>query len=906
MSKINAAIANIDKAICDNISQFDPTDRGLLSQNILAQLRNLVEHTALRAYAGPMDMDVTYPNLTAGITYIKTQGNLNFLNKFHRLLQISASHYTLDGGNSERLMLKYYEYLLRIKGYLSTEHNLTVLANIQDFPIDLDPSLTEYHRKITEKIDDLPNGGNKGSSDRYYIHKVKPFFVNQRVFYEVTFHNANDRASKFDRVIAFTSIDISINYAARLTLVNDYIEVLGKKMPIKIISQWAVSIRPCEINNFAKILGEQINMQRSNAEYRELVRYLSESHTSLVELIDSPDDYYSQIRSRVTKTAQNIRIFAILDKVRAISINKKAGRNMLRYLLWRLNNKIIKLQYDYEGCSLLSDLNLSFKCIPFDQMPFNTSLVNHNPRITDLFECIDATDREHELLARNIKNNVEHRGILYTPIDELSSFDDIESLAQLHNSKLYYKHTHRRIESYKKYMYIKGYEDDTLNIIKKLVDLSSDGVDGYTSSVDAWLSESAYYIDSPEKKEALRQLFSESKVALIYGAAGTGKSTMINHISTHFHDKDKLYLANTNPAIDNLVRKVSAPNCTFKTIAKQLSRSNDDDTEYDVLFIDECSTVSNSDLLAVLERTKFKLLVLVGDVYQIESILFGNWFSVAKFFIPQPSIFELTEPFRANNDQLLDLWDRVRNINEDILEHITKNDYSAELNESVFKQSKKDEIILCLNYDGLYGINNVNKFLQTSNDSLPVDWGVATYKVGDPILFNELDRFKPVIYNNLKGKIAKIVLYEDAIQFDIELDKAISEFDVQGLELEWIGNSEDNKSVVRFVVYKHKSTDEDDESVNTIVPFQVAYAVSIHKAQGLEYSSVKIVITDEIEEAVTHNIFYTAITRAKDNLKIYWTPEVEKKILSTLEHKVNQRDVALLTAKYSLTPNARP
>jgi DNA replication protein DnaC len=907
MSKINTAIANIDRAICDNISQFDPTDRGLLSQNILAQLRNLVEHTALRALSGPMDMEVNYENLTAGIAFIKTQGNLSFLNKFHRLLQISASHYTLDGGNSERLMLKYYEYLLRIKGYLRSEHNLTILSNIEDFPVDLDPSLREYHLKITEKIDDLKqNGSKKAFSDRYYIHKVKPFFVNQRVLYEVTFHNANDRSSKFDRVIAFTSIDISYNYAARLTLINDSIDILGKKMPIKIISHWSVSIRPCEINNFARILDEQINMQVTNVEYRELTDYLTRSHTTLVDLIDSPSEHYMQVRNRATKTAKNVRIFAALDKARALSLDNKPGSNMIRYLLLRLNNKILKQQYQNEACSLLSGLNLAFGCIPFDQMPFNTSLLNHNPRISDLFECIDPSGREHELLARSIKNNVEHRGLLYTPIDELKNFDDIDELVGTYNKRLYYKHTHRRLETYKKYMYIKGYEDDTRSIINKLVDLSTTGLNGYTSSVDAWLSESAYTIDSPEKKEALRRLFSNSKVALVYGAAGTGKSTMINHISNYFHDKEKLYLANTNPAIDNLVRKVSAPNCTFKTIAKQLSSANDDDTEYDVLFIDECSTVSNSDLLKVLERVKFKLLVLVGDVYQIESIMFGNWFSVTKFFIPEPSIFELIQPFRANNDQLLDLWGRVRNIDEDILEHITKHDYSAVLNETVFQQSENDEIILCLNYDGLYGINNVNKFLQSSNPSSPVDWGVATYKVGDPILFNELDRFKPVIYNNLKGKIADIVLYEDAIQFDIELDKAITEFDVQGLELEWVGNSEDNKSIIRFVVYKHKSTDEDDESVNTIVPFQIAYAVSIHKAQGLEYSSVKIVITDEVEEAVTHNIFYTAITRAKDNLKIYWTPEVEKKILGSLEHKINKRDVALLSAKYGLTPSTRP
>ena len=67
-----------------------------------------------------------------------------------------------------------------------------------------------------------------------------------------------------------------------------------------------------------------------------------------------------------------------------------------------------------------------------------------------------------------------------------------------------------------------------------------------------------------------------------------------------------------------------------------------------------------------------------------------------------------------------------------------------------------------------------------------------------------------------------------------------------------------------------------------MVLFQVADAVSIHKAQGLEYSSVKIIITDEVDELITHSIFYTAITRAQNKLKIYWTPEVEQKVLSSI------------------------
>jgi len=47
-----------------------------------------------------------------------------------------------------------------------------------------------------------------------------------------------------------------------------------------------------------------------------------------------------------------------------------------------------------------------------------------------------------------------------------------------------------------------------------------------------------------------------------------------------------------------------------------------------------------------------------------------------------------------------------------------------------------------------------------------------------------------------------------------------------------------------LVCYEKDASDEDDDSLNTTVPFQVAYAVSMHKTQGLEYDSVKIVITD--------------------------------------------------------------
>ena len=206
-----------------------------------------------------------------------------------------------------------------------------------------------------------------------------------------------------------------------------------------------------------------------------------------------------------------------------------------------------------------------------------------------------------------------------------------------------------------------------------------------------------------------------------------------------------------------------------------------------------------------------------------------------------------------------------------------------------------------MNYDGLYGINNINRFLQNSNPNERVVWGINNYKIGDPILFNESNIFSPLIHNNTKGKIIEIHPEEQQIRLDIELEESINEIDAWNYEFELIGESEAGNSIISFSVNKFRNTDEDDDDNNsTVVPFQVAYAVSIHKAQGLEYDSVKIVITNEAEERITHNIFYTAITRAKNELKIYWSPETEKSVLGRLEVKNSNKDAHLLAQLSSI------
>jgi energy-coupling factor transporter ATP-binding protein EcfA2 len=895
MTTISKQIQNADEVICRNIESL-ADQRAFLSQNILSQLRNLVEGVIVLLHTVSPDAEFNYNAVEPGLNFVKSQGKLNFLSKFHKLLQKSVSHYSPDEDASERLMLKYYEYLHRIRSLLQDNCGISALRNLEAFPVDLDPSLREYHEKISARIETARSSPPDNRRwDRYYIHKTRPFFVGGRIYYEVTFYRADDKVNKSERIIAFTDIEMTDKYAALLALRQDSIEVLSQTLPITVIREWEVSIRPCEFKNFARLLGMSITVRRESEEYRYLMRRLTAYSGSLLDLLDMPDVKYTTVKAAGTANVATLQIFPMLDKVRGIVKSAAPGHNVIRYLMLRMHNQILKPLYDGQGCDLLSGMKLPYSCIPFDDMPFCTSLPKHNPSYWNLVESLDVTGRNHELLARRVKNNVERHGMLYTPVTDLDEFGDVNGLISIYNSKLYRTHLERRLlRQDMGHIFICGYENDTFAIVKKLQEYASTGVAGYTQAVERWLKETYRGIDDSAKKAALNQLFNQSRVALIYGAAGTGKSTMVNHIAHYFNDKKKLFLAHTHPAIDNLERKVSAQNSDFRTISSQIGRKTAGEI-FDLLVIDECSTVSNAHLLKVLEKTSFKMLVLVGDVYQIESIEFGNWFEIIRSFIPNTSVFELKTPYRTNNESLLGFWNKVRNIDDDIAESMARNGYSTVLNKTLFETQLRDEIILCLNYDGLYGINNINRFLQSSNFGAATTWGDSTYKIGDPILFNETERFRPTIYNNLKGWIVDINRFPDRIQFDVQLDRPISEVDVDGNELKYIG-----ESIVRFSVYKHETSDEEDDSLNTSVPFQVAYAVSIHKAQGLEYDTVKIVITDANEDDITHSIFYTAVTRARKHLRIFWTPETQQGVLQRLHRSTNSKDVALLVSRRNL------
>lgn len=906
--KIIEKIKTIDDKICGHISEINVSNRGSKSQDILSVLRHYVEHIMLLIYSSGRNLDDSYDNIVKSIKFIKSKGQYRRLTKLHEFLEIVVSHYVQDPNDSERLMLKYIDFLYEIRSMLKTNFNIETLHNLDSFPQDVDTQLLKYYERIVEKIDETPvRSAEEGR--RFYIDSVKTIYrKNNDVYYEISFNLAVDNTKKTDRLIAYSKIKMLRNYSVKLSLRDVNIEIDGLVMPIVIIDGWEVAIRDCEFKNFIGCVNGK-KLALSKQEKKNINDLLTRSKITFLDIIQSEPDEYNRYLIEICNNVRSPVFKETLNKCRDIVVKRLDGKNIIKYLLFAFNNNIIKAQYSQFSNNLLSNLYIDIKSIPFDKMPFYFSLKGHNPPSNVLYSCYDLDEFEEEIFARIIRNNTENNRKLFTSVKDVMPEEYVKNMINKFNAKLYHKHVKENALMLKNdYIFINGYFEDCKFILKVLKGMSDSGIVNYSKSVKEWIN-NGNSIDSEEKENVLIKMFEKSKVALIYGAAGTGKSTMLKHISNYLQEKKKLYLAQTNPAVDNLKRKIKSKNSDFATIAKYNS-SDMKTSKYDVLIVDECSTVSNTDIRKILESNNFQLMILVGDIYQIQSIRFGNWFDFARKLIDKKAVFELTNPYRTRDEGLLRFWKELRAMSCKVKEVMIKNKYSSNIDKTIFCKTDRDEIVLCLNYNGLYGINNINRLIQKANENISVSWGVNKYKIDDPVIFLDTERFKPIIYNNMKGKIRNIIiknegLSNESILFDIEIDRTLTDIDIGGLDIELVDdNYEHENSVIRIEVYKNISEEDDDILLNTIVPFQISYAVSFHKSQGLEYDSVKIVVTDDVQDSITHNILYTAATRAKKNLKIYWSPEVEQKVLSTIKPFDVSRDINIFKSLQELETNS--
>lgn len=880
---IEKNIYNIDSKICGIIDDYKVLrDSQKVADYVIQFLRTYLETIAARIYAyenpdKPTPIRGKDKWYTQYIKALKETNEYGYIWMFHHSLQIVTSHYVPAEDGAVRFMEGHINLLYQLRNHMREMFGLNLMENLEDYPQERNEELNPYYRKIYNSLREIQvEESAEHTKDRYYIMRKKYRFVDGRVFFEYTLAYAQEEITKFDRFVVYSFSDIPDNYSIQCDFAHTSVDFNGIDIDIKCLVAWTVSIRPCELEKIAAIAGYEVTVRSYNTFYRAMMKFLSKKGMNLLDILLADENDYD-IYSEQVQIGQTSKFAEVFNKLRDIIINDKSGCNIIRYLISFLRNDVIRDQLADCPNNRLSYLYLKNEAIPFDEMPYASSLYKHNVTTSRLHRCLDIDDCEHQYLSAIVNSEAYDSNTLYVAIDE-KSLDYYLYEKDIFNKSLYKseKQQLRRIESFFNYLYVKNYFELTKAIIGKLQQYTSEGVRDYLQTING-KKEVIEKIDDNEKKKIVSNIFKHSRLGMIYGAAGTGKTKVAEHIAKIFDDKNILLLANTNAAKNNLQDRINNAFCDCYTVHDYIKNKNSNKI-YDLVIVDECSTVCNEDILQLFEKCNSEAYLLLGDIHQIEAIKFGNWFNFARYFIEKNSVYELSIPYRAkNNNTLLDMWSYVRHYDENMFERLQANGYISTLDESIFEKTE-DEIILCLGYDGLYGVNNINRYMQKVNPSNPVEWGNWVYKVGDKVLFNDNKRFGSVLYNNLKGTIVTIDRKDEEIVFQIQIDKKISDRDIFYTDLKLHDCACEGKSIVEFSVKKRIEKDSDTDYSEQVVPFQIAYAVSIHKAQGLEYKSVKVVITEDVDEQISHNIFYTAITRTTDKLKIYLSKETQKKL----------------------------
>lgn len=905
-SEIDKIIIACDKHITSGIDLIDNPDytRDDVSHFILPRLYDMCRSALL---LNSLKLGNSRTNLQLAWEQALLKIETNYLATFLKGLKYIEDREP-DEGQSERLMLKYYNFLWQIRDFLYKEYGMSVLNNLEKFPLNTDKLDDGYYELVADAIRATNLVPRKLSGSRFYIIKKTPFFVGRERYYEITLQLAGIYATKYNRITAYTKENITTNYSIQIAYTDAEIELWGVKSKIKVISNWGVSVEPTCLNKLAKIVHIHTAISANYNEYIALMGFLTQSGISLLELIDLKEVSFSNILESIYSTTNTSYFKDVLMKLKTQYSNASDtfGRNTVRYLLINLREETLTKVLPWSPKYVLStDLYLSTKCYPFEKNPFVSNLFGSNTSNENNFSnIVDVAGNKKLDIVKpylKIQNQIKKTGEIFFDIESIATEEDIKA----YNSPLdtWELGNGYQINIDNGLVSIDSYEQTTLKILSKLLELSKIGNQGQKEFNQAYLKSCGIVFEDELKKVALQNVFVNSRVLLIYGAAGTGKTLLINYISNLMAKQKKLFLTKTHTAKQNLKRRIDNPGANSEFVSIDSFTKKVSLSDYDVIFVDECSTIDNRTMCEFLKKINSNtFLVLAGDIHQIESIEFGNWFFYAKDIInTHGANVELLNTWRTKDPVIVNLWDEVRKKGDIITEMLSMDGpFSDKIGEHIFAEKDDDEVILCLNYDGKFGLNNMNSYFQNDNSQgQPVAWQEWTYKIGDHILFNDSQRFS-ILYNNLKGKIVDIESTADNITFTIDVSANFTKDLCEKNGIEFISAQEDSTRI-RFTIYAVNDSveyEDDNTRMLAVVPFQLAYAVSIHKAQGLEYDSVKVIIPKSNSEKITHGVFYTAITRAKKKLKIYWSSEIMEEIVESFKDEdTTQRSLEIIRKK---------
>lgn len=887
MNNTDEKILELSSVIDEHFNKVTKENRAKESVEILPNLRNFCELILYKIYneENKCDLLQTQENLTQVRQYIKEKYHSFY--EFHTFLDAGPGHIFCGKDHSESLMIKYIPKLIELKIFIKERYNLDTLCSINKFPLELDDSLVKFYMKILSAMTLNNNIIPNKTKDLYYIKKKSMKYLCGKVFYEYVLDISDDKPNKFNTIVAYSFINITLNYDMIFSIYPQMINLLERNVKILIIKDYEIAIRPCAFKNLISLIDVNLNIKSRTLVYRDLMNVIKKQNCNLLKIIEDSIPFSSR-NDLYGKFVDEIRLFISKDQ---------RGVNLVKYLLLSMRNSTIILQknkYRYKNSDYLNPyfdyLPITSGSLEFDKDPVAFNPRGDAPTFYEINQIINVSDYKESILYKSIEEYINSRNLLFVPQEEIyTGNENINDCIDKFNSKLTSYYSSNEIIKVGNKITIKFYLEDSLFVFSEFNKLIEEEKIKVNTSENFSLSD--------EQRNVINNAFKSKSICFLCGAAGTGKSTVIREfIECNKTTYSIICLTTTNTAKNNLMSSINTVGVNFYNIATYV-RNLDNKGQFNIIptaqiiILDEASFISTVDMAKILRANPNSIYLIVGDPYQIESIQFGNWYELAlNLFKNKNVVYELKEAHRTNSKELLQVWNLVRNVvgkgnDTKLIELLSGYNITKRFNDDSIFELNKNQIILCLGYEGIYGINNLNRYLQISNSNPEHIFQQQIYKVNDPIVFIINDYEKYGIYNNLNGIISEITEDDEYIYFKIDVLKNMKHF----------GKIDDEISILDNIITirKKKNTYEDyDDDLNNRVklPFQIAYAMSMHKAQGLEYDNVKIIITKDNEEYISKNIFYTAITRAKHKLEIYWDPEIENSVINNMkEADINKK-----------------
>ena len=378
---------------------------------------------------------------------------------------------------------------------------------------------------------------------------------------------------------------------------------------------------------------------------------------------------------------------------------------------------------------------------------------------------------------------------------------------------------------------------------------------------------------APQQGEAVR-LAARTGVLILTGGPGTGKTTTVRGIVALFQKMglDIVLAAPTGRAAKRMseltgmdaqtVHRMLGMNWNEAAHQVTFLKNEKEPLEADAVIVDEMSMVDLPLFSALLRALKpGTRLVLVGDADQLPSVGAGNVFSDLIRSKRVETVF-LREVFRQAEQSAIIRNAHAVNLGEPPEMDSNQGDYfflcrrdgqravstvvelcKTRLPENMGIPTEQIQV-LTPTRKGPTGTMNLNRLLQEAlNPRVPgkreILWGDRVFREGDRIMQTRNDY--DVIWTKEDGVIGTGM-------FNGDVGKII-QIDPSG---EWLAMDFDGR-VATYAV----------EMLNEV---DLAYAQTVHKAQGSEYRCVVMAAMPAAQSLMVRGVLYTALTRAREML----------------------------------------